>query len=224
MDNEQVIETISIIGGTGALGTGLAKRWARAGYRIIIGSREEARAVDTATRLQAQAGGASMSGLSNPEAAQAGDIVIMTVPFAHHESTLRDIRAATAGKILVDTTVPLVPPKVARVQLPSGGSAGVLAQQILGEEAEVVSAFQNVAAELMTTDQEPECDVLVAGDKVASRETVIQLAHAAGFRAWHAGPLANAAAMEALTSVLIFMNKRYAGSHTGIRITGISKQ
>lgn len=224
MDNEQAIKTISIIGGTGALGTGLAMRWARAGYRIVIGSRDAARAVDVAARLQAQVGDASISGLSNPDAARAGDIVVMTVPFAHHEATLKDIRAGLAGKILVDTTVPLMPPKVARVQLPAEGSAGVRAQQILGEDAEVVSAFQNVAADLVATDQVPECDVLVAGNKRASRETVIHLAREAGFQAWHAGPLANAAAMEALTSVLIFMNKRYDGSHTGIRITGIGEQ
>jgi len=221
MNDEKAIETISIIGGTGALGTGLARRWARAGYKIVIGSREESRAIDAAERLAAGLDGAEIRGLGNPEATQAGDIVVLTVPFAHHESTLKSIAAGLAGKILVDTTVPLMPPKVARVQLPPEGSAGVRAQTILGEEADVVSAFQNVAADLMATDQDPECDVLVAGDKVASREIVVELARKAGFQAWHAGPLANSAAMEALTSVLIFMNKRYAGSHTGIRVTGV---
>lgn len=221
MENEHSIETISIIGGTGALGTGLALRWARAGYRIVIGSRRDTKAVEAATRLGSECADASITGLKNQAAAATGDIVVLTVPFAHHEATLQDIRPGLSGKILIDTTVPLVPPKVARVQLPAEGSAAIRAQQILGEEVQVVSAFQNVAAELMATDQDPECDVLVAGNKVASRETVIALAEQAGFRAWHAGPLANAAAMEALTSVLIFMNKRYDGSHTGIRITGI---
>jgi hypothetical protein len=164
----------------------------------------------------------SITGKLNAEAAQAGDIVVITVPFAHHRATLEDIRPGLAGKILVDTTVPLMPPKVARVQLPPEGSAAVRAQQIVGDDTEVVSAFQNVAADLMATDQNLECDVLVTGNKPASREKVIVLAQQAGFQAWHAGPLANSAAMEALTSVLIFMNKRYDGSHAGIRVTGIS--
>ena len=222
MDNEHAIKTISIIGGTGALGKGLALRWARAGYRIIIGSRSDARAQETVTRLCTELTNPTITGSVNPDAARDGDIVVMTVPYAHHQSTLEDIRAGLAGKILVDTTVPLVPPKVARVQLPAEGSAAVRAQRILGEKVQVVSAFHNIAAELMATDQKPECDVLIAGDKFASRQEVITLAEKAGFRAWHAGPLANSAAMEALTSVLIFMNKRYEGSHTGIRITGIT--
>jgi len=221
MENAQDIKAISIIGGTGALGTGLARRWARAGYRIIIGSRKEAKARDAAAALSTDLPNASITGTDNLAAAKAGDLVVLTVPFAHQAPTLDDIRSGLAGKILVDTTVPLMPPKVARVQLPPEGSAAVRAQQILGDDVDVVSAFQNVAADLMATDQDLECDVLVTGNKLASRETVIALAEQAKFRAWHAGPLANSAAMEALTSVLIFMNRRYDGSHTGIRITGI---
>ncbi len=221
MENGPAVETISIIGGTGALGKGLALRWGRAGYAIVIGSRKESKADDVANQLKKELPDNSITGMSNIDAAKAGDIVVLTVPFAHHEDTLKDIRSGLAGKILVDTTVPLVPPKVARVQMPAEGSAGVRAQLILGDDAKVVSAFQNVAADLMAMEHDPECDVLVAGNDPASREQVIELAERAGFKAWHAGPLANAAAMEALTSVLIFMNKRYDGSHTGIRITGI---
>lgn len=224
MENEREIQTISIVGGTGALGTGLARRWARAGHRIVIGSRVETKALAAANQLREQLPDASITGAQNLAAAEAGDIVVMTVPFAHHEATLGDIRPGLRGKILVDTTVPLMPPKVARVQLPEDGSAAVRAQKILGEDTQVISAFQNVAADLMATDQDPECDVLVTGDKLASREIVIRLAEQAGFRAWHAGPLVNSAAMEALTSVLIFMNRRYDGSHTGIRVTGIRGQ
>jgi NADPH-dependent F420 reductase len=222
MENHQEISTISIIGGTGALGSGLARRWAKAGYQIIIGSRTEAKAVAAVNEMSKDLVSGSITGKLNVEAAQAGDIVVITVPFAHHAATLEDIRPGLAGKILIDTTVPLVPPKVARVQLPAEGSAAVRAQQIVGDDTEVVSAFQNVAADLMATDRSLECDVLVTGNKLASRETVIVLAKQAGFKALHAGPLANSAAMEALTSVLIFMNKRYNGSHTGIRITGIN--
>ena len=222
MENHPDIKTISIIGGTGALGSGLARRWARAGYQIVIGSRTQAKAVAAVNEMNKDLASGSITGKLNAEAAQAGDIVVITVPFAHHQATLEDIRPGLAGKILVDTTVPLMPPKVARVQLPPEGSAAVRAQQIVGDDTEVVSAFQNVAADLMATDQNLECDVLVTGNKLVSREKVIVLAQQAGFQAWHAGPLANSAAMEALTSVLIFMNKRYDGSHAGIRVTGIS--
>ena len=216
------IKTISLIGGTGALGTGLARRWAKAGYQVIIGSRKAEKAVDAATTLNNELPEAAIEGLQNRAAAAAGDIVVLTVPFAHQRPTLEDIRGELAGKILVDTTVPLVPPKVARVQMPAEGCAAIIAQQIVGEDVMVVSAFQNVAADLMASDAEMACDVLVAGDKLAAREIVIQLAGQAKFNAWHAGPLANSAAMEALTSVLIFINKRYPGSHAGVRMTGIS--
>jgi len=224
MNNNAKIESISIVGGTGALGGGLARRWAVAGYRIFIGSRKEAKAVQAAERLAGQTPAGAFHGLNNLAAAEEGDLVVLTVPFAHHQATLEAIRPGLAGKILVDTTVPLVPPKVARVQLPPEGSAAVRAQRIVGEDVQVVSAFQNVAADLMELDQDIDCDVLVSGNKLAARQTVIELADQAGFRAWHAGPLANSAAMEALTSVLIFINKRYSGSHAGIKVTGISDQ
>lgn len=222
MENTPKINTISIIGGTGALGSGLAARWARAGYRIVIGSRQAEKAETAAAALRAALPDASIDGAQNRTAAETGDIAVLTVPFAHQQPTLEDIRDRLTGKILVDTTVPLVPPKVARVQMPPEGCAAVRAQQIVGDGVTVVSAFQNVAANLMASDADPGCDVLVAGDKLADREIVITLAKKAGFAAWHAGPLANSAAMEALTSVLIFMNRRYAGSHAGIRMTGIS--
>ncbi len=217
------MQTISVIGGSGELGSGLALRWARAGIPVIIGSRDAQRAADIAADLNAKAGNELARGMNNLEAAQAGDIVVLTVKFAHQASTIKELRPALAGKILVDTTVPLVPPKVARVQLPPEGSAGVIAQVLAGEDVEVVSAFQNVSAASLKSDAEPDCDVLVTGNSPDARETVVGLAEQAGFKAWHAGPLQNSAAAEALTSVLIFMNKRYKSDHTGLRITGISK-
>jgi NADPH-dependent F420 reductase len=223
MDAEQKIRTIAIIGGTGALGTGLARRWARAGYHVVIGSRTAPKAETAAAELLAAIPDAQVSGTDNLAAATAADIAVVTVPFAHQQPTLEAIRPGLSGKILIETTVPLVPPKVARVQLPAEGCAAIRAQTIVGDEVTVVSAFHNVAADLMASDARMECDVLVAGDKVAAREIVIRLATEAGFKAWHAGPLVNSAAMEALTSVLIFMNRRYDGSHTGIRMTGIQE-
>jgi NADPH-dependent F420 reductase len=221
MTHADHIKTISIIGGTGALGSGLAKRWARAGYRIVIGSRQAERAVAAADELRAELPEAAVEGHDNRAAAAAGDVVVLTVPFAHQAPTLEDIRGELGGKILVDTTVPLVPPKVARVQLPAAGAAAMIAQEIVGEEVTVISAFQNVAADLLDSDRDLDCDVLVTGDKAAARDVVISLAARAGLRAWHAGPLANAAAAEALTSVLIFINRRNPEGHAGIRITGI---
>jgi len=217
------MQTISVIGGSGELGGGLAMRWAKAGLPVIIGSRDAARAAEVAARLNDAAGNALAKGMNNLDAAKAGDIVVLAIKFSHHAATLTELKAALAGKILVDTTVPLVPPKVARVQLPKEGSAAVIAQQLLGEEVQVVSAFQNVSASSLVSKTAPECDVLVTGASPDARETVIGLAEAAGFRAWHAGPLENSAAAEALTSLLIFMNKKYASDHTGIRITGINK-
>jgi NADPH-dependent F420 reductase len=212
---------ISVVGGTGALGGGLARRWAKAGRSVVIGSRNAEKAAAAAAALQAAYPAARVQGMGNLEAARAGDVVVLTVPFAQQRATLEGIRPALAGKILVDTTVPLVPPKVARVQLPKEGSAAAIAQQVAGESVSVVAAFHNVSAESLHTDEALDCDVLVVGNKVDAREVVVGLARAAGLRAWHAGSLENAAAAEALTSVLIFMNKRYGGVHTGIRITGI---
>jgi NADPH-dependent F420 reductase len=135
--------------------------------------------------------------------------------------TLTEIRDALSGKILIDVTVPLVPPRVTRVQLPEGGSAVVKAQALLGETVKVVAAFQNIsAAHLGQPDHAVDCDVLVCGDDKAARQAAIRLAEAAGLRGWHAGPLANAAAAEALTSVLMFINRNYGIDGAGIRITG----
>jgi len=215
------MQIISVIGGSGELGGGLALRWARAGRPVIIGSRDADRAAEAAARLNSAAGNTLARGMTNVEAATAGDIIVLAVKFSHQAATLAELRDAVQGKIVVDTTVPLVPPKVARVQLPAEGCAAVITQQLLGPDVRVVSAFQNVAAASLASTAPPECDVLVTGNDPDARETVIGLAAAAGFKAWHAGSLENSAAVEALTSLLIFMNKKYASDHIGIRITGL---
>jgi NADPH-dependent F420 reductase len=165
--------------------------------------------------------GRSVGSGSNVDAGSQADIVILTVPFASQESTLRDIAPGVAGKIVVDTTVPLVPPKVMRVQLPPEGSAAVRTQKILGEGVKVVSAFHNVAAHKLATDAVVDCDVLVFGDDKTARDSVVRLVTACGLRGLHAGALANSAAAEALTSILIFVNKQYAVDGAGVRITGL---
>lgn len=223
MTNES-LPVLAILGGTGDLGTGLARRWAQAGYRVIIGSRTQEKAeaaVADLHEVMAERGVAEVSveAMENLAAAQAASIVTLTVPFAHQVSTLEHVAGALEGKILVDVTVPLVPPKVGRVQLPEGGSAGQIAQDLLGEAVQVVSAFQNVAAHHLQEGHGIECDVLVTGDSKDARAEVITLVEAAGMRGFHAGPIANAAAAEALTSVLITINRQYK-CHAGISITG----
>ncbi|MGE5502241.1 MAG: NADPH-dependent F420 reductase [Ignavibacteriales bacterium] len=210
---------VAVLGGTGALGHALARRWAMAGRQVVIGSRDAARAVEAAAALSAETR-ATVVGMANREAAQACDIAVLTVPFASQAAVLEDVRPALAGKVLIDTTVPLVPPRVARVQLPAEGSAAVRAASLLGEDVRVVSAFHNVPAESLAADGPLDCDVLVFGDDKAARADALGLAQAAGLRAFHAGSLANSAAAEALTSVLIFLNKHYGG-HGGIRLTGL---
>ena len=213
--------TIAVIGGTGALGSGFAQRWARAGYPVIIGSRSAESAGKKASEMAAAIPGAAISGLENGAAAVAADIVVLTVPYANHEPMLQAVRDGVQGKILVDATVPLVPPRVARVQLPAAGSAAKEAQEYLGEGVQVVSAFQNVAADLLQdAASKIDCDVLVCGNKREAREAVVALAEAAGLKAWHAGSIENSAAAEALTSVLIFINRNGGLDHAGIRITG----
>jgi NADPH-dependent F420 reductase len=160
--------------------------------------------------------------LDNTRAAAEAEVVVLTVPFAAQRATVDEVRHALAGKVLVDATVPLVPPKVSRVQLPAGGSAVAAIQALLGDEVRVVSAFQNVSAHaLKHLDRRVDCDVLVCGDDPAARELVIGLARDLGLRAFHAGPICNSAAAEALTSVLIAINQRYKVPCAGLRMTGV---
>ena len=221
------LPVLAILGGTGDLGTGLARRWAQAGDEVIIGSRtlEKAQAAVADLReVMSERGLAEISvqAQENLAAAEAADIVALTVPFSHQASTLELVKPALQGKILIDVTVPLVPPKVARVQLPQQGSAGQIAQELLGDDVAVVSAFQNVAAAHLQEGHGIECDVLVCGNKREAREAVITLVEAAGMRGFHAGMIDNAAAAEALTSVLIVINKQYK-CHAGIKISGLGE-
>ena len=212
---------ITIVGGSGALGAGLAKRWARKGHQIIIGSRDEKRASEAASRLNNEAGTKSIVGMENKEASENGEIVVLTVPFSNHMSTLSLIAPALDNKILIDVTVPLVPPKVRTVHIPEGGSCAKAAQEFLGKTVRVVSAFQSVAAtHLDDLEHEIDCDVLVCGNDPEAREVVVELASDADMKAWHAGVIANSIVAEAMTSSLIFMNNRYKIDGAGLRITG----
>ena len=220
-----VNSTIAVLGGTGKEGSGLAFRWAYAGHKVVLGSRSADKAVAAAAELNALlAGRSTVAGMDNLAAASAAAVVVLAVPFAAQRATALEVRQALEGKILVDVTVPLAPPRVDKVQLPEGGSAVALLQRELGTGVRVVSAFQNVSAvHLKDPQHQLDCDVLVCGDDAEAREQVVVLARAAGMVAWHAGPLANSAAAEALTSVLIAINKRYKVPGAGIRITGVPR-
>jgi NADPH-dependent F420 reductase len=196
-------------------------RWAAAGHTVVLGSRSREKGEAAAREIQSGNGAPPVRGDTNAGAARGADIVVIAVPYPSHDATLDDIRDAVQGKIVVDAVVPLVPPKVARVQLPREGSAAVIAQARLGAGARVVSAFHNIGAAKLQAGGAVDCDVLVFGDDRAAREAVMALADALGTRGIDGGPLANSAAAEALTSVLIGINRRYKVDGAGIRITGI---
>jgi NADPH-dependent F420 reductase len=213
--------TIAILGGTGKEGPGLALRWANAGYPIIIGSRQHEKAQATADELNARLGGQRISGLQNSEAARQADINVLTVVQSAHQSALEGLREDLQGKILIDAT--------ARVDFrapepPPPPSAARRAQEILGEGVRVVAAFQNIPASLLkkNLDEDLDVDVLVCSEDVQAAETVIELAQAAGMRAYFAGGLDNAVVVEGLTSILISLNKHYGG-HASIRVVGVSE-
>ncbi len=198
---------IGIIGGTGREGRGLALRWARAGHEVVIGSRDAARAAEKALELG--------------EAARAGEVAVLTVPYTAHAETLRGVTEALAGRILVDLTVPLQPPKVTQVHLPPGSSAAMEAQALLGPAVRVVAALHHVSsAHLADPGHTIDCDVLVCGDDEAARAVVVGLVADLGLRGLDAGALRNAVALESLTPVLLYLNRKYK-TNTGLRITGL---
>ena len=201
---------IGIIGGTGREGRGLAAHWS-ANHEVFLGSRSAERAVEAASKLGLQGG-------SNIDACNA-DIVLLAVPYSAHAATLTALEPHLKGKVLIDITVPLRPPKVRTVHLPDGQSAALEAQALLPDTT-VVSTLHHVSSEHLATGH-IDCDVLVCCDDKAVREQIMALIEELGVRALDAGRLKNSIALEALTPVLIHMNKRYKSTGTGLRITGL---
>jgi 8-hydroxy-5-deazaflavin:NADPH oxidoreductase len=220
------LPTIPIVGGTGALGTGLALRWARAGAPIAIGSRSAERAEETAAKLREKAPGAQIDGLQNEDAAQRGEIVFLTVPFRAQSENLNNLREALQpGQILVDCTVPLAAAVSGKATRSLGvwqGSAAQQAQEMVPEGVTVVAALHTVGAPtLADPNAELGEDVLVCGDRKVDKARVAQLIEAIpGLRAVNAGPLEMARIVEQLTPLLISVNVRYK-AHAGIRLTGL---
>lgn len=213
---------VGVLGGTGKEGSALAMRWAVNGYQVIIGSRDADRAASRAAELNEELGGEYITGMDNAATAAAADVVVLSVPYDAHKATLESVKEHLAGKVLVDITVPLKPPKVRTVHLPEGQAAALEAQALLGDDVRVVAAFQNISyIKLEKLDSDVDCDVLVCGNDATAKADVIRLVEAAGMRGIDAGLLPNAIAIEAFTPVLLYINKQYGVKSSGIRITGI---
>lgn len=214
---------IGIIGGTGREGKGLAVRWSKAGHDVVIGSRDASRAAEVAEELNAEFG-VSLRGADNAGCCEGAEVVLLAIPFSGHEATLTALRDALQGKILIDITVPLQPPKVRSVNLPEGDSAALRAQAILGEGVRVVGALHHISSDhLMNLEHQFNCDVLVCGNDPEARATVVSLVKDLGIRAFEAGVLKNAIALESLTPVLLFINQKYKADGAGIRLVGLGE-
>ncbi len=217
---DRLILTLAILGGTGKEGTGLAYRWAKAGYHVVIGSRSSKKAKRVADEVNERLERDFISGMRNADAARAGDIAVLTVPYAAHRETLESLKDELSGKLLVDVTVPLNEQDVMRVKMPPAGSAAQEAQEILGDTVSVTCALHVISHTHLLKDEPIASDVLVCGDSEAAKEQTMQLVAAAGLTAWDAGPLQNSAVAEGLVPVLIGINKRHKIKSAGIRITG----
>jgi len=221
---EQLMKKIAVLGGTGKEGKGLAFRWAKAGYEIIVGSRSPEKAEKAAADLMDILGGKyQVSGMDNLAAAQRADIIVLAVPYIAHRDTLEGLKDTLKGKLLVDVTVPLVPPKVTIVQMPEAGSATQEAHEILGDDVQVCSAFQTISYKHLIKSGDVTCDVLVTGTSPEARTETIELVDAAGLIGWDAGSIKNSVVVEGLASVLININRKYGSTQAGFRITGVKK-
>jgi NADPH-dependent F420 reductase len=216
--------TIAIIGGTGKEGKGLAFGWLKAGFKVIIGSRQIEKAIAAVGEVKALVGESSyLTGMINTEAAAEADIVVVTVPYSAHRDTIGMLKPLVSGKMVIDVTVPILPPKLTIPNLPPEGSVGLETKAILGESTEVVTAFQNISYEKLLAAEFDDCDVLVCGSSKNARALGVKLVESIGFTAWDAGPLDNSVVAEALTPVLIGINIRNGTTSAGIRITGVKK-
>ena len=217
---------LAIVGGTGNEGKGLAYKWVQAGHEVIIGSRKQEKAQAAVADLMEMLGEQKVSliGMENPAAVEACEIAVITVPYSAHRATLEALREPLQGKIVIDVVVPIVPPKVTKVQMPPAGSVALEAQEILGDACQVVDAFQNIAYERLMGEGDVDCDVLVCGKGKAARVVVLGLVADTGLKGWDAGPIENAVVVEGLTSILIGLNIQHRVKASGIRITGIEDQ
>jgi NADPH-dependent F420 reductase len=227
MERKSMARKIAILGGTGAEGTGLAYRLAKAGEHIVIGSRDAARAEETAKKLRERIGGtAQIEGMDNVSAAAACDVAVLTVPFSGAPALLKQLKAVwKPGTVVIDTTVPLaasVGGAATRMLGVWQGSAAQQTRELLPAELSLAAAFHNLGAELLAGDAPVECDVLVCGDDEKAKQVASELvSKIPGARALNGGKLENARIVESLTALLIGLNIRYKVHSTGMRFTGL---
>jgi NADPH-dependent F420 reductase len=222
--SNKILLTLAVIGGTGAEGSGLAMRWVRSGYRVVIGSRSAQKAAERCAELNLKLGEPGLiSGAENLDAAKEADLLVLAVPCKAQKEILESIRPALKGKILINVGTCINPDRPSTVELPPGLSSSLEAQEQLGSDVRVVAAFQNVSAEYLDDpDREIDCDVLVCGDDAEAKVSAMRMVEAAGMTAYDAGPLKNSIVVEGMTSILVGINARYRARLAGIRITGVS--
>jgi NADPH-dependent F420 reductase len=214
---------IALVGGTGKEGKGLAFRWAKAGHEVIIGSRSLEKAqLAVAEITSSLPSNLRLFAETNENAVERADFVVITVPYSAHKDILTALKGKLKKKIIIDVTVPLIPPQVTKVQVPTAGSAAQEAQKIIGADCKVASAFHNISYDLLMKDEPILCEVLVCGIDEETRQSVLELVMDAGLIGWDAGPLENSVVAESLTSILIHINKKYKAHNAGIKITGIT--
>jgi len=210
--------TVAIVGGTGNLGGALALRLGAPGVKIIIGSRDAEKAKKAVETLKPSLRAGEIVGMTNREAVQGADFVVIAVPYEGHAQMVGDLKGQLAGKIVINTVVPL---NKVKPFVPPAGSALQEAQQILGDEAPVIGALHNISAVDLGDVDSPLGDVLVCGDNGEAKQKVMEIIQRIGARPFDGGPASNAYVIEGLTGVIIHLNRKYKSKHGSIKITGI---
>ena len=210
--------SVAIVGGTGNLGSALALRLGAPGVKVIIGSRDAQKAQNAVESLKPKMRAGELAGTTNQEAVKQGEFVVIAVPYEGHQQMVQDLKGQLAGKIVIDTVVPL---KKVRPFVPPAGSALQEAQQIIGDEAPVIGALHNISAVDLGEVDSPLGDVLVCGDNDQAKQKVIEIIRRIGARPFDGGPAGNAYVIEGLTGVIIHLNRKYKSKHGSIKITGV---
>ena len=210
--------SVAIVGGTGNLGSALALRLGAPGVKIIIGSRDAEKAKNSVETLKPKLRAGEIIGTTNKEAVKEADFVVIAVPYEGHATMVSDLKGQLAGKIVIDTVVPL---KKITPFVPPAGSALQEAQQILGDEAPVIGALHNISAVDLGDVNAPLGDVLVCGDNGDAKQKVMEMIGRIGATTYDGGPASNAYVIEGLTGVIISLNRKYKSKHGSIKITGL---
>jgi NADPH-dependent F420 reductase len=210
--------TVAIVGGTGNLGGALALRLGAPGVKVIIGSRDAQKAQNAVETLRPKMRAGDLEGMTNQQAVKDADFVVIAVPYEGQAQMIQDLKGQVAGKIIIDSVVPL---NKVKPFVPPAGSALQEAQQILGDEAPVIGALHNVSAVDLGDVDSSLGDVLVCGDNAEAKQKVMDIIRRIGARAFDAGPASNAYVIEGITGVIIYLNRKYKSKHGSIKITGI---